>query len=180
MAQQKNEGCLPVIITGVLISAVIMSIGMCSAANEGENKISQKPPTKQATVAEAPLQLNPLVEPTFSDEVSSQQLLNRLRLKIDTLYNYQDFYDLKRKNRIGESGEYEFLKCSVVHDTANPESVWDAASKSNRLLKKWELFYYKRINQTWLMEITRNDNGSHSWVRIVKAVKGRDPDLNVK
>lgn len=180
MGEQKKEGCLPVIVTGILISLVIMGIGMCSASNKRDDEAKRQASANSVSDTEEPLQLNLFVEPTFSDEVTSQQLLDRLRLKVDTLYSYHDFYELKRKHQIGEGGDYEFLKCSVVHDTANPESVWDASTKSNRLQTKWEVFYYKRINQTWLTVITKDDNGSHSWVRIVKAVKGRNPDLNIK
>jgi len=119
---------------------------------------------------------NPILYPSGLQTQKANKLLSKFNLLADVEYETLEFSDIKHK--LGLRGDE--LKCSIPHDTTKPETVIRADNAMVNMTTCWQIIYYKSINQTWMLMIRRNNDMSDSWVKIIKVVKGRDPNLNTK
>ncbi|HOX52295.1 MAG TPA: hypothetical protein PKY05_12460 [Fibrobacteria bacterium] len=99
-------------------------------------------------------------------------------------YGFGDFDDIRK---LVESVDVNFayIKCSMR--AAHDSDAWQACSYSaeNEVSPSgyWRLAYYPKINQTWLEVVTRGfdqDGKRRTWVTILKAARGKRPNLNIE
>ena len=175
---------------GVKIEKYMCVIGLlvllvsCSDSPKKESAAPITENTATSTPAESnvppPQNLrNSMSYPSGLQTQKANKLLSRLGIRANTEYEYIAFSDFKTAHQIGAGGQFEYLKCAIPHDTTNPGSIYEASSQMKDMGTYWEVYYYKDLNQTWMTEVKNSPDRSTSSVRILKVVKGRDPDLNI-
>lgn len=103
-------------------------------------------------------------------------LSKSIGFKYGTKYSYSNYADIKRKNKLGSSGSYDFLMFSTGGNG------WDDNSCDifNQQKCGWETTYYSNHNLTIIHEICHDDSRTQSFVRILKICKGKNPNLNIQ
>lgn len=94
-------------------------------------------------------------------------------LELSRLYSWSEWVDLQRAKRMGVAGQYEWLAFST--------GGGDDANAMVSLAKRscgWELMYYRNHDLSIIYEICRVLDLDRSFVRVLKASKGRRPRLN--
>jgi len=101
------------------------------------------------------------------------KLVKGIGFILNKKYSYTEYADISNKNKVGIAGNYDYLLLSTGG------SEWDsnAFEKYKDQQCGWETNFYTNHNLTVLHEVCRDQNRVHSWVRILKAAKGRHPDL---
>lgn len=93
-------------------------------------------------------------------------------------YSYQEYADVKRENKVGIAGNYDYLLLS----TGGNEWDDDAWQKFIKQPCGWETIYYKNHNMTIINETCHHSDGLHSYsrVRLLKLATGMRPNLHLE
>ena len=100
-----------------------------------------------------------------------RELAASIGLDYDAEYSYREFADIKRANKIGEAGSYEFLMYSTGGDVADD----DTYLKFSKAQIAWESMYYSNHDLTMIKQVRNSGDGSY--IKLLKLSKGRDTDL---
>jgi hypothetical protein len=111
------------------------------------------------------------------EKVSSySSLAKSVGLEYGKTYSYTEYADLKRKNKIGIAGNYDYLLLSTGGNEWD-DTAWQAFIKQPC---GWETTYYKNHDITIVDEACHDAGGAHSWAKILKLAKGRRPNLHAE
>ncbi len=92
---------------------------------------------------------------------------------IGRTYSYTDYAKVKSENELGTAGNYDFL----LFSTGGNAWDYEAEQRFNQQGCGWEMVYYKNHDLTLLHEVCHSPDRSASFVRILKASKGRNERL---
>lgn len=109
-------------------------------------------------------------------EAEYQTLLDGVGLKLKTPYKYTEYANIKKQHDLGVAGQYDFLLLSTGGN------AWDfeALEFFNSAECGWETTYYNNHDLTILHEQCSDRSRTFTTVRVLKAVKGRRPNLHAE
>ena len=105
-----------------------------------------------------------------------KKLAKRIGFDTDVQYSYTDYANIKRKNKVGIAGAYEFMLLS----TGGTSLDYEAMQRFNSQQCGWEMMYYSNHDLTVIYEICNSPDRSTSFVRILKVAEGRRPNLHLE